>query len=198
MGGGHDQDDLVLQERRDLDFAVDGLRRHHRDLGPPAQQPFDRGPPAHHMDAHADIGIPAAKDRHQAWQDVLAYGRAAGDGQFADHHPLQPRHRLLDMLHVPQRFLRQRKEHFAGLAQHDAAPVALEKLQPELLLQVGDLQADRGLAEIEPPRRHREILGERRFDENAEFVKVQHRFSPWSASGGRYADSSLRLDRRVS
>ena len=92
--------------------------------------------------------------------------------QLTDHDPPQARHRFLDAFAVAQRILREGQQHPARVAELNRPPVAAEELEPELLFKVADVEADRGLAEVQTPCGDGEVLSERGFDKDVEFVKV--------------------------
>ncbi len=66
--------------------------------------------------------------------------------------------------------------------QHDRMGVAHEQAAADLLLQPGDMLADRGLAQVEPPRRLAEAVCLGHHLEAAEQGRVEHRTRPFDFS----------------
>ena len=92
-------------------------------------------------------------------------GRFAGRGLDGLHHG------EAEHLH----FFGDREQAMAVLREHEAVGLALEQLDGEILLKLGNAATDRGVVDLEPPRgRHQPTLA-RELEKEHEVVPVEHR-----------------------
>src|SRR5262249_13882443 len=170
-GRKHGQQRLALDDLDDQPALVDG-QAHEPDLDAAVAQRLGLRALQQRMEADLDRREPGVPDPQDARQDVQVGGRREADVELSDLAAAGALRRAHGALRLREHLAHLVGEGLARRRDLDASLRAMEECEPQLLLELADLLAERWLRDAEPARGAPEVQLLRHGEEVAQVTEL--------------------------
>ena len=172
MVGGEHGHPPVVEQRVAREVVVLERPPHHRQVGVAGAHAARRVGEVEVAYGHRHVRAVGGERAQDARRDVERGGGEQPDGQLAGLPGRRPARRAQRVVHAGQQRRRGLEQRPPRGREVDAACGALQQPRPDAQLELADLRAQRGLREVEPLGRAREVelLGDR--DERAQVPEL--------------------------